>query len=163
MAGKVNPIPDRANPLAPYLSVNNAAEMIDFYRRAFGATESYRLMMPDGRIGHAEIKIGAATIMFADEFPEMGLLSPKSRSLARSPVALHLYVEDVDAAYARAVAAGAISVKAPETEFFGERNAHLTDPSGHLWFISSRVEVLTPEEMQRRFDAAIKQGAEEGK
>jgi PhnB protein len=157
MAGKVNPVPDRANPLAPYLSVNNAAEMIDFYRRAFGATESYRLMMPDGRIGHAEIKIGAATIMLADEFPEMGLLSPKSQSLARSPVALHLYVEDVDAVYARAVAAGATSVKAPETEFFGERNAHLTDPSGHLWFISSQVEVVKPDEMQRRLDAAMKQ------
>ena len=157
MAGKVDAVPDRANPLAPYLSVNNAAEMIDFYQRAFGAIESYRLMMPDGRIGHAEVKIGAATIMFADEFPEMGLLSPKSQSLARSPVALHLYVDDVDASYARAIAAGATSVRAPETEFFGERNAHLTDPSGHLWFISSQVEVVTPEEMQRRLDAAAKQ------
>ncbi len=158
MASKVTAIPDRAHTIAPYLSVSNAPEMIDFYKLAFGAIESYRLRMPDGKIGHAEIKIGAATIMLADEFPEMGLLSPKSQSIARSPVAIHLYVEDVDAVYTRAIAAGATSVKAPEDEFFGERNAHLTDPSGHLWFLSSRIEEVSPEEMQRRLDAAMEQG-----
>jgi len=157
MASKVTPIPDSAHIVAPYLSVSNASEMIDFYKRAFGATESYRLRMPDGKIGHAEIKIGAATIMLADEFPEMGLLSPKSQKIARSPVAIHLYVEDVDAVYKRAVAAGGTSVKAPEDEFFGERNAHLTDPSGHIWFLSSRIEEVSPEEMQRRVDA-MKEG-----
>ena len=157
MASKVTPIPDRAHTVAPYLSVSDASEMIDFYKRAFGATESYRLRMPDGKIGHAEIKIGAATIMLADEFPEMGLLSPKSQKIARSPVAIHLYVEDVDAVYKRAVAAGGTSVKAPEDEFFGERNAHLTDPSGHIWFLSSRIEEVSPEEMQRRVDA-MKEG-----
>ena len=161
MAGKVNPIPKDASPAAPYLSVSNAGEMIDFYKRALGAVEAYRLKMPDGRIGHAEIRIGGATIMLADEFPEMGLLSPKSQKIARPPVAIHLYVDDVDAVYDRMLAAGAASVKAPETEFFGERNAHLTDPSGHLWFISSRVEDVSPEEMQRRLDAAMKQSAEE--
>jgi PhnB protein len=163
MAGKVNPVPKGASPLAPYLSVSNASEMIDFYQRALGATETYRLLMPDGRIGHAEIRIGEATIMLADEFPEMGLLSPKSQGITRSPVAIHLYVDDVDAVYERAIAAGAVSVKAPETEFFGERNAHLTDPSGHLWFISSQIENVAPEEMQRRLDAAMKQGGEEEK
>ena len=163
MATKGNPVPTGASPFAPYLSVINAAEMIDFYARAFGAIESYRLMMPDRRIGHAEIRIGAATIMLADEFPEMGLLSPKSQKIARSPVGLHLYVEDVDAVYERAVAAGATSVKAPEDEFFGERNAHLTDPSGHLWFISTQIESVTQEEMQRRLDAAMKQQEEEKK
>ena len=160
MADKVNPVPVGANPASPYLSVSNAAEMIDFYKRALGATERYRLLMPDGKIGHAEINIGAATIMLADEFSEMGLLSPKSQGIARSPVAIHLYVEDVDAVYNRAVEAGATSVRAPETEFFGERNAHLTDPSGHLWFISSQVENVTPEEMQRRLDTAISQEGE---
>ena len=150
MAGKLNPVPAGVSPIAPYLSVKDAAGMIDFYKRALGATETYRLLMPDGRIGHAEIKIGGATIMLADEFPEMGLLSPKSQKIARSPVAIHLYVDDVDAVYDRTIAAGAASVKAPETEFFGERNAHLTDPSGHLWFISSQVEEVTPSEMQRR-------------
>jgi PhnB protein len=156
---KVKPIPDGANAMTPYLSCANAAEMIDFYKKAFGATEKFRLTQPDGRIGHAEITIGSASLMLADEFPEMGFLSPKSLpDAARSPVAIHLYVEDVDAAHQRAVRAGATSTKEPTDEFFGDRNSHLKDPSGHTWFLSTRIEDVSPAEMQRRFDAAMKEG-----
>ncbi|HEY6420672.1 MAG TPA: VOC family protein [Candidatus Binataceae bacterium] len=156
MATKVSPIPPGASRVSPYLSVKNAPAMIDFYKKAFGAAETMRLKQPDGRIGHAEITIGGASIMLADEFPEMGFLSPNSIG-ARSPVAVHLYVEDVDAVYKPAIAAGAVSTKEPTDEFFGERNAHLTDPSGHAWFLSSRIEEVSPAEMQKRFDAMMKQ------
>src|ERR1700683_3336227 len=156
---KVKPIPDGASVMTPDLSCANAAEMIDFYKNAFGASEKFRLTQPDGRIGHAEIAIGGASLMLADEFPEMGVLSPKSiLGATRSPVAIHLYVEDVDAAYQRAIRAGASSTKAPTDEFFGERNAHLKDPSGHVWFLSTRIEEVSPAEMQRRFDAMMKEG-----
>ena len=156
---KVKPIPDGASALTPYLSCTNAAEMIDFYKNAFGATEKFRLTQPDGRIGHAEIAIGGASLMLADEFPEMGFLSPKSLpGGARSPVAIHLYVEDVDATHLQAMRAGATSLKEPTDEFFGDRNAHLKDPSGHVWFLSTRIEEVSPTEMQRRFDAAMKEG-----
>ncbi len=158
MASRVSPIPAGASRVTPYLSVKNAPAMIDFYRQAFGAVETMRLKQPDGRIGHAEITIGGASIMLADEFPEMGFLSPISIGVARSPVGIHLYVEDVDTVYKRAIAAGATSTKEPVDEFFGERNAHLKDPSGHVWFLSSRIEEVSPVEMQKRFDALMKQG-----
>lgn len=158
MANRVNPIPEGASRATPYLSVSNASAMIDFYKKAFGASETIRLRQPDGRIGHAEITIGGASIMLADEFPEMGFLSPKSIGCSRSPVGIHLYVEDVDAVHKRAVQTGATSIKEPTDEFFGERNAHVKDPSGHLWFLSSRIEEVSPDEMQRRFDALMKQG-----
>lgn len=158
MPAKVKPIPDGERAATPYLSVSNAAEMIDFYKKVFGAVETMRLKQPDGRIGHAQLTINGASIMLADEFPEMGFLSPKSIGCSRSPVGIHLYVEDVDAVHKRAVEAGATSMKEPTDEFFGERNAHVKDPSGHLWFLSSRIEEVSPDEMQRRFDALMKQG-----
>lgn len=154
----VKPIPEGSSVVSPYLSVINAPAMIDFYKKAFGASETMRLQMPDGRVGHAELTIGGALIMLADEFPERGFLSPKSiGSNARSPVAIHLYVEDVNAVYQRALSSGATSAKEPTDEFFGDRNAHVVDPSGHVWFLSSRIEEVSPAEMQRRLDEMMKQ------
>jgi len=102
----VKPIPEGVSPITPYLSVKNAAEAIEFYKQVFEATEVMRLRMPDGRIGHAEIRIGGGLIMLADEYPEMGILSPKSLGKSRSPVMIHLYVENIDVVYKRALEAG---------------------------------------------------------
>jgi PhnB protein len=152
----VKPIPEGHEGASPYIIVADAPKMIEFYKRGFGATEVTRMAGPDGRIGHAEIKIGKALIMLADEHPEMGILGPKSLGGARPPVSIHLYVEDVDALYRRAVEAGATSIKAPEDQFYGDRNAQLQDPAGHVWSIATHKEDVSPEEMSRRFDALTK-------
>ncbi|MGH7778547.1 MAG: VOC family protein [Candidatus Binataceae bacterium] len=157
MASKVNPIPDPARSITPYLIVRNAGEMIDFYKKVFGATEKFRLDMPDGRIGHAELAIGGAAIMLSDEFPDMGFLSPIAIGKGRSPVAIHIYVEDIDATYRKALAAGATTLREPETQFYGDRNAQVKDPSGHSWDISSHVEDVSPDEMKKRMAAMSKQ------
>ena len=154
MPPKVNPVPTNAS-ATPYLSVSNAAEMIEFYKKVFGAVETMRLKQPDGRIGHAELKVGGSTVMLADEFPEMGLLSPKSLGGTRSPVSIHLYVENVDDVYKRALASGATSLREPADQFYGDRNAQVRDPSGHCWDIATRIEEVSPEEMQKRFNAMI--------
>ncbi|MDO8431089.1 MAG: VOC family protein [Candidatus Binatus sp.] len=153
MATNVSPIPPNESRVAPYLSVSNAVEMIGFYKQVFGATETLRLDMPDGRIGHAQMTIGTGTIMLADEFPEMGFLSPKSIGDARSPVSIHVYVEDVDAVYKTALAAGATSLREPANQFYGDRNAQVKDPSGHVWDISTHIEDVTPDEMKKRMAA----------
>jgi PhnB protein len=114
------------------LCVKDAPAMIDFYKRAFGATEVSRLVGPDGRVGHAEIRVGNGVIMLADEHPEMGIVSPNSLGQARPPVSIHLYVEDVDATYKRGLQAGATSMHEPENQFYGNRNAQLADSSGHV-------------------------------
>jgi PhnB protein len=150
MTTKVSPIPPNESRVSPDLSVSNAVEMIGFYKKVFGATETFRLDMPDGRIGHAQMTIGTSTIMLADEFPEMGFLSPKSIGTARSPVSIHVYVEDVDAVYKTALAAGATSLREPANQFYGDRNAQVKDPSGHVWDISTHIEDVTPDEMKKR-------------
>jgi PhnB protein len=155
MPAKVNPIPRGASAVTPYLSVSNAAQMIDFYKQVFGAIETMRLKQPDGRIGHAQLMINGAALMLADEFPEMGFLSPKTLGGARSPVSIHLYVENVDDIYQRALIAGATSLREPADQFYGERNAQVRDPSGHCWDISAQIEEVSPEEMQKRFNAII--------
>ncbi len=155
MPAKVSFIPRGASAVTPYLVVSNAAEMIDFYKKVFGAVETMRLKQPDGRIGHAELKIHGASIMLADEFPEMGHLSPKSVGGARSPVSIHLYVENADEVYKRALAAGASSLREPEDQFYGERTAQVRDPSGHCWDLSTQIEEVSPEEMQKRFNAMV--------
>lgn len=154
MPPKVNPVPADAS-VTPYLSVINAAEMIEFYKKVFGAVETMRLKQPDGRIGHAELKIGGSAVMLADEFPEMGILSPKSLGGTRSPVSIHVYVEHVDDVYKRALASGATSLREPADQFYGDRNAQVRDPSGHCWDIATRIEEVSPEEMQKRFNAMI--------
>ena len=144
----VKAIPDGYEAAIPYLSCRNAAAMIDFYKQAFGAIELHRMAQPDGRVGHAEIQIGAARLMLADEFPEMGFLSPAT--LGGSPVGIHIYVEDVDALTARAVAAGAKVVRPVADQFYGDRAVTLEDPTGHRWFFATHKEDLTPEQMHER-------------
>ena len=154
MANQVKAIPEGYEGATPYLSIKGAAAAIEFYRKAFGATETMRLADPSGRIGHAEIKIGKAHIMLADEYPEMGFVSPKT--LGGSPVTIHLYVEDVDAVALQAEAAGAKVLRPVEDQFYGDRGGGFEDPFGHRWFISTRKEDISPEEMKKR--AAAKFG-----
>jgi PhnB protein len=156
MAAK--PIPDGYHTATPYLIVQGAASAIDFYKNAFGATELMRLADPSGKVGHAEIKIGDSPIMLADEFPEMGIRGPQS--FGGSPVSLCLYVEDVDARVGQAIAAGARVLRPLQDQFYGDRSATLTDPFGHTWTLATHKEDVSPEEIQRRFEAfASKSGA----
>jgi PhnB protein len=159
MAQKVKAIPDPSRAVMPYLCIKDAARALEFYKQAFGATETTRLMMPDGRVGHAEMKIGEAVIMMADEFPEMGFRGPQA--LGGTPVTIHVYVADVDALIAQAVAAGA-ELEAPvKDEFYGDRSGRLFDPFGHRWMFATHQEDVSPEELQRR--AAALFGAAVGK
>jgi len=148
----VKPIPDGYRSITPYLSIEGAAEAIDFYQRAFGATELFRMPTPSGGIGHAEIKIGDSTIMLADPCEEAGAFQ-SPRALGGSPVGLHLYVEDVDKIFAQAIKAGAKIIQPLEDRFYGDRNGTLEDPFGHLWFLSTHKEDLTPEEIDNRAKA----------
>ena len=140
--------------LTPYIVVNDGAAAIAFYEAAFGAETLFSLVDPaDGRIGHAELKIGDGLLMIADEYPDFGALSPAS--LGGSPVKLHLYVDDVDAVFARALASGATETRAIKDEFYGDRVGSLTDPFGHAWMISTRKAAVAPDEMQRRWDEVM--------
>lgn len=150
MATSAKAAPEVRTTVAPYLSVRDAAAAIEFYKRAFGATEVTRLVQPDGRIGHAEINIDGARIMLADEFPEIGFRSPET--LGGSPVNIHLDVPDVDAVARRALAAGAKVVRAIADQFYGDRSGQLRDPFGYTWTVSTHKETLTTKEMQRRMD-----------
>lgn len=153
----VDPIPAGFHTVAPHLVVRGGADAIAFYEKAFGAEEMYRLVDPtDGRLGHAELRIGDSMIMLADEYPDFGALGPVS--IGGSPVKLHLSVPDVDAVVARALAAGATLVRAVADEFHGNRMATIADPFGHQWSVATQIERLTPEEMQRRWTALLKGG-----
>ncbi len=145
------PIPDGYHALTPYLVVKGAARAIEFYERAFGATVLFRMDRPDGRVGHSELRIGDSRLMLADEFPEVGARGPEA--IGGSPVTLFLYVEDVDATVARAVAAGARLTRPVENQFYGDRNGGLTDPFGHVWLVATHVEDVPPEELRRRAEA----------
>jgi len=149
----ISPVPDEHRPLAPYLIVKEAARAIAFYVEAFGARELYRLVDPAAKIGHAELEIAGAKVMLADEYPDFGALAPPT--IGGSPVSLHLYVPDVDGAFARAVAAGATVLRPVTDEFFGDRTGTVTDPFGHRWQLATRKEAVSPQEMQRRMDAAF--------
>src|ERR1700682_774933 len=127
----VKPIPDGYHTATPYLIVHDAAGAIEFYKKAFGATELMRLAGPGGKVGHAEIKIGDSPIMLADEFPDMGVRGPQA--LGGSAVGILLYIEDVDAMFSRALAAGAKVIKPLQNQFYGDRSGTLADPFGHLW------------------------------
>lgn len=143
-----------------YLCVADAARAIEFYRLAFGAREKFRLTEPGGRIGHAELDFGGTTVMLSDEYPENGIRAPRPE--AGTCVTLHLHVDDADAAMAQAVAAGGRLERAPSDAFYGERGGSLFDPFGHRWLVGHRIEELSPEEMQRRYDALMKAGPETG-
>jgi PhnB protein len=149
----VEPIPDGYRSLTPYLIVTDGAAAIAFYEAAFGARTRLRLDRPDGKIGHAELDIGDSVVMLADEHPPMGALGPAA--YGGSPVSLHLYVEDVDAVAAKAVAAGAAIKRPVENQFYGDRLGTLVDPFGHIWHISTHIEDVSPEEINRRAAAAM--------
>jgi PhnB protein len=144
----VKAIPDGYHAVTPYLIVKDAARALEFYKRAFGAQELLRMDAPDGRIGHAEIKIGDSPVMLADEFPEMDARSPKS--YGGSPVSLLIYVEDVDATFRKAIAEGGTELRSLKDQFYGDRSGTFRDPYGHVWTIATHKEDVAPEEMQRR-------------
>jgi PhnB protein len=152
----VRPIPDGYHFITPYLMINGAAEAIEFYRRAFGAKELLKMDAPGGKIGHAEIQIGNSRIMMADD---CGGESPFSNphSVGGSPVGLHLYVEDVDAGFAQAVSEGATVIKPVKDQFYGDRTGALKGPFGHIWFLATHKEELSPDEIKQRAEAMFKQ------
>jgi PhnB protein len=137
-----------------YLIVKDAARAIDFYKKAFGAIELFRMADPSGRIGHAEIKIGDSPVMLADEFPDMGYRSPLS--LGGTPVSLLIYVENVDTMASQAIAAGAKVLRPVIDQFYGDRSGTFADPFGHTWTIATHKEDLSPEELQKRSEAFMK-------
>jgi PhnB protein len=151
---KPRPIPEGYHSVTPYLMVNDCAKAIDFYKKAFGATELARMPMPDGRIGHAEIKIGDSPIMLADDSPQATARSPKA--LNGTSIGIAIYVEDCDALIARAIEAGATVVRPIQNQFYGDRSGTILDPFGHLWTIGTHIEDVSPEEMKRRMDEMMK-------
>ncbi|MBV8866082.1 MAG: VOC family protein [Acidobacteriaceae bacterium] len=150
---QVKKVPEGYHSATPYLVVGDAARAIDFYKKAFGATELVRMGGPEGKIGHAEIKIGDSMIMLSDEL--MGNRSPQT--LGGSPVSIFLYVDDVDSVFNQAVNAGAKGDMPPMDMFWGDRFGKLTDPFGHLWAVATHIEDVAPEEMRKRAQASMAQ------
>jgi PhnB protein len=148
----VKPIPDGYHSVTPYLIIKGAADAIDFYKKAFGATELFRMPAPGGKVGHAEIKIGDSPIMLADESPEMGYVGPGT--LGGTPVTIMIYVEDVDTVFNQAIGAGGEQVKPLQDQFYGDRSGTLKDPFGHVWHVATHKEDVSPEEMDKRMAAA---------
>ena len=149
----VKPIPDGYHTLTPYLVIKGAARALEYYKKAFGATELMRMDGPGGRIGHAEIKIGDSIVMLADEHPEMGARSPET--IGGSPVGLCLYVTDVDARFKQAIAAGGKELRPVQDQFYGDRSGTLTDPFGHQWTIATHKEDVAPDELHKRMMAMM--------
>ena len=151
----VSPIPEGYHSVTPYLILKNAAAAIEFYKKALGAVELYRMEAPGGKIGHAEIRIGDSPVMLADEYPDMGYKGPES--LGGTSVSLMVYVADVDKVYPQAIAAGGKELRPLQNQFYGDRSGTLSDPFGHVWTISSHVEDVSEEEMAKRAEAAMKE------
>jgi PhnB protein len=149
----VKPIPEGYARLTPYLTVDDGSGAIEFYKRAFGATERAVMVSPDGKIGHAELQIGDAVVMLSDRFPQFTCQSPKE--LGGTTVAIFFYVEDVDSVVRAAVDAGGTIIMEPEDQFWGDRLGQVTDPFGHVWQIATHVEDVTPEEIEARSRAAF--------
>ena len=156
----VSPIPEGYHSVTPYLILKNAAAAIEFYKKAFGAVELFRVEGPGGKIGHAEIKIGDSPVMLADEYPDMGYKGPES--LGGTAVSLMVYVDDVDKIYPQAIAAGGKELRPLQNQFYGDRSGTLTDPFGHVWTISTHVEDVSEEEMAKRAAAAAKEAGLSG-
>ena len=148
----VNPIPEGYHSVTPYLIIRGAADAIEFYKKAFGASELFRFPGPDGKIGHAEVQIGNSRIMMADEYPEMGYNGPQATG--GSPVALMIYLDDVDTVFKQAVDAGATVKEALQDKFYGDRMGTVIDPFGHRWHLATHKEDVSMEEMERRAKAA---------
>jgi len=153
MPAKVKPIPEGYHSVMPYLTVRNAARAIDFYTRAFGAKEMIRMEGPQGTIGHAELRIGDSVLMIADEMPGSSTRSPET--LGGTTGGVFLYVENVDATFDQAVAAGAKSDQRPADMFWGDRFGRLTDPFGHSWSMATHIEDVAPQEMRKRMQEAM--------
>lgn len=153
----VKPIPDGYHSLTPYLIVQGAAKAIDFYTKAFGASELFRLGGPGGTVAHAELRLGDSVFMLGEECPEHGAKGP--RTIGGSPMSLLIYVTDVDAAARQAVAAGATVKRPVQDQFYGDRSGTFEDPFGHTWTIATHKEDVTPEECERRFSEFAKKGA----
>lgn len=152
MKNAVKPIPDGYHAVTPYLMINEAAKAIDFYKKVFGAQELMRIPGPGGKVMHAELKIGDSIIMLADEHPELDARGPQA--YGGTPVSLMLYVADVDDVFKRALLAGAKEVRPLKDQFYGDRSGGISDPFGHQWTLSTHVEDVSSEEMQRRMAAA---------
>jgi len=146
------PIPEGYHSVTPYLIIKGAAEAIDYYKKAFGATELFRIPGPNGKVGHAEIKIGDSIIMLADEHPELGYQGPQT--LGGTPVSIMIYVEDVDTIFNQAVDGGGTVKEAVVDKFYGDRSGTVIDPFGHIWHIATHKEDVSMEEMERRAKAA---------
>jgi PhnB protein len=152
----VKAIPDGYSSVTPYLIVKGAGQALDYYKMAFDAQELMRFPAPDGKIAHAELQIGNARIMLADESPQMGNNSPQT--LGGSGTGMMLYVDDVDSTFERAVSGGAKVKQALKNQFYGDRSGTITDPFGHTWTIATHVEDVAPDELQRRMQEAMKAG-----
>lgn len=150
MTTKIKPIPEGYHTLSPYLTVRGASDALEFYKKAFGASEICRLDMPDGKIGHAEFKIGDSIFMISDESPQCPSKSPET--LGGSAVTLHLYVSDADATFADAIKAGAKETMPLADQFWGDRMGGVVDPFGHSWMIAMHVEDVDPSEFQSRME-----------
>lgn len=147
---KVSYIPKDYNSVTPYLIVKGAAQAIDYYKKVFGATELFRMNGPEGKVGHAELKIGNSHIMLADENPSMGEGHVSAATVGGSPVSLYVYLPDVDAVMKRAEAEGAKILKPAQDQFYGDRNGFIRDPFGHLWGVATHVEDVSPQELEAR-------------
>ncbi len=143
----------KVHELFAYICVKDAGKAIEFYEKAFGAKEKFRLTEPSGRIGHVELDFGGTILMLSDEFPEYGIQGPQKTG--GTPVTLHIHVDDADEVIRRAVEAGATIERAPQDQFYGERSGTVHDPFGHRWNIGHSIEEVTPEEMQRRYVAEL--------
>lgn len=146
----VSPIPSGYHSVTPYLIVNDAARAVGFYQRAFGATELFRLDSPDGKIGHAEIKIGDSPVMLADEMTDGDYGYRGPQSIGGTPVSLMVYVQDVDRMFAQAIREGAKEQRPVKDQFYGDRSGTLIDPFGHIWTIATHIEDVSPEELDER-------------
>jgi PhnB protein len=152
----VNPIPEGYPRVTPYLIVDDGAAAIGFYTSVLGAGERMRMAGPDGKVGHAELNVGDSVIMLADEHPEMNAVGPKT--VGGTPVSIHVYVEDSDSVFERAIAAGAKSLAPMENKFYGDRSGSFEDPFGHHWNVATHVEDVPQEEMAKRAEEAMAGG-----
>jgi PhnB protein len=152
----VHHIPDGYHSVIPYLIIDGAARAIEFYKEAFGATEVMRMEDPSGKIGHAELRIGDAHIMLADEYPDLGFRGPGA--VGGTPVIVMIYVENADICFQAALTRGAKEIKPLADQFYGDRSGTLTDPFGHVWTVATHVEDISPEEMERRAREYEQQG-----
>ena len=149
----VKPIPEGYHSVTPYLILDDAARALEFYKKALGAVELMRMPAPGGKIGHAEIRIGDSPVMLADESPEMGARS--ARTIGGSPISLMVYVEDVDARVAQAVAAGAKLTRPVANQFYGDRTGGIDDPFGYHWYLATHIEDVPPDELEKRAAKAM--------